>query len=279
MRIALKKNFERQPSQGELNHFFCTYGTLFDSNKLFKFVDEDGKKMVDYLNTGKHAMNVFKMSATKANEKLSNFNYYNSATHQSHKFTKGFNEYMYIFRNMPYSAMQRNYTFSEDSNTPTLVKGMKTSRAFNKVCVHYGFDKDPNYNKAFAQYADLVSDLTREMDFIMSLNPLDYLTMSFGVRWESCHNIRGGGWMGGCLSYMLDNTSIITFVVNGIEGPIHKIPKVYRQMFHYDGDMFVQSRLYPQGNDGAVNLYDKFRGIVTEEFYSLLNVDNEWETG
>ena len=116
------------------------------------------------------------------------------------------------------------------------------------------------------------------MNFIISLNPLDYLTMSFGVSWESCHNIRAGGWKGGCLSYMLDNTSIITFVVNGIEGPIHKIPKVYRQMFHYDEDMFVQSRLYPQGNDGAVNLYDKFRGFVTEEFSNMLNVSDEWDT-
>lgn len=40
----------------------------------------------------------------------------------------------------------------------------------------------------------------------------------------------------------------------------------------------MQNRLYPQGNDGATNLYDKFRNIVIEEFSNILHVDGEWKT-
>ena len=159
-----------------------------------------------------------------------------------------------------------------------LKAGTKTSRAFNKVCVNYGVDKFDGYNKIFAKYADLVSELTREMYFVISVNPLDYLTMSVGINWQSCHHIRHGSYKGGCMSYMLDGTSMITFVVENVEGPIHEIPKVYRQMFHYNNNyLFLQNRLYPQGNDGATDLYSKFRGFVTDEFADLLNVANNWE--
>ena len=75
---------------------------------------------------------------------------------------------------------------------------------------------------------------------------------------------------------MLDRVSIITFVVENIEGDIHNIPKVYRQMYHYDKNLFIQNRLYPQGNDGATNLYDTFRGFVIEEFDGLLGAGGEW---
>ena len=160
------------------------------------------------------------------------------------------------------------------------------SRAFNKVCAYYGVDKlHPEtvegktvypYNKVFAEYADMVSDLKRKMQFIISLNPLDYLTMSNGVNWKSCHHILDGCYKAGTISYMLDATSIITFVVQGINDDIHKIPKVYRQMYHYKDNLFIQSRLYPQGNDGAANLYEKFREFMIKEFSSLLGANGEW---
>jgi hypothetical protein len=100
--------------------------------------------------------------------------------------------------------------------------------------------------------------------------------MSFGVNWRSCQHIHGGACMGGTLSYMLDSVSIITFVIDKIDKDIHKIPKVYRQMYHYEKNLFIQNRLYPQGNDGATNLYDKFRGFVIDEFTDLLGVEGDW---
>jgi hypothetical protein len=48
-------------------------------------------------------------------------------------------------------------------------------------------------------------------------------------------------------------------------------------MFHYSGGILIQSRIYPQGNDGNTDLYKVFRGFVQKEFASLLNLNaNIW---
>ena len=50
--------------------------------------------------------------------------------------------------------------------------------------------------------------------------------------------------------------------------------KIYRNMFHYDNGTLIQGRIYPQGNDGATDLYQTFRTIVQEEFSKLLSLQN-----
>ena len=166
--------------------------------------------------------------------------------------------------------------------------GTKTSRVFNKICHHYAVDQSPLYNKEFAKYADMVSGLKRGVKFFISVNPLDYLTMSFGVNWGSCHtidryNVRraensyGGQYCGGTMSYMLDTTSIITYVHNEMPES-HETGKVYRNMFHLGGDgVLLQSRIYPQGNDGCTDLYKEFRFIMQKELTAILGLnDNQW---
>ena len=282
MRIAMEKGFERQPDTNELNAFFRNVHTNFQTDKIFKHEDSEGKTIFDYLLTGKTIFDIDQLpeaseqKAKKAN--VSKFNYENFATKESNEKYKQFNKYMLFFNREASSTIRSDFAIGEavyKKEIPQLKAGTKTSRAFNKVCAYYGVDKFDGYNKAFAQYADLVSGLVRKMQFVISLNPLDYLTMSNGVSWVSCHNIEYGGCMGGTLSYMLDTTSIITFVVTEIDGDIHNIPKVYRQMYHYENNLFVQNRLYPQGNDGATNLYDKFRKIVIDEFSELLGT-SDW---
>ena len=164
---------------------------------------------------------------------------------------------------------------------------MKTSRAFNRMCSFYGVDKAPKYNKLFAQYADMVSGLKRKLKFFISVNPIDYLTMSFGVNWASCHTIDktnqrhmenhySGMYCAGTVSYMLDSTSIITFVHNHIPTDWED-GKIYRCMFHYGNDVLVQGRVYPQGNDGNTDLYKAFRSYVQNELTSLLGLtDTTW---
>ena len=165
--------------------------------------------------------------------------------------------------------------------------GQKTSRAFNRVCSIYGVDKLPAYNKMFAEYADMVSGLKRKLKFYISLNPLDYLTMSFGNSWSSCHTIdkknqRGmpnsyqGMHCGGTMSYMLDESSIITYVhTHATED--HEEGKLYRNMFHFNNGTLVQGRVYPQANDGATDLYRTFRRFMQIELTQLLNLNaDDW---
>lgn len=297
MRICLQKEFDRQIDRDEIYRFFNNFHSALHTYDMVTRVDGDGKQMLDYLHAGRKLFDVDSLPGEDTQEqslkKIRAFSYSQGTTKESQEKYNAFCNCTEYFSRIPYSSLQGDLNVGYGDIH--IKKGTKTSRAFNKICQQFGVDKlNPEtglyiengkfvektvypYNKLFAQYADLVSDLKRKMRFFISLNPLDYLTMSFGVSWISCHNIRGGSYMGGCLSYMLDKTSMITFVVNNTdEGPIHQIPKNYRQMYHYDNGLFAQNRLYPQGNDGATNLYDKFRNIVIEEFSEILNVDGEW---
>lgn len=296
MRIVVEKEFERQISNYDLNNFFFNADKKFHTDEMLKYTDSKGKTMIDYLMTGRTVFDIAELPNTKEKnnkiDKMRQFSYDNGATKLSCHSRQEFQTCLSLFRRFPYSALQKDFQLND--NSPVLKAGTKTSRAFNKMCVHYGVNKlhpetttvEKNgttvqkttypYDKVFAEYADIVSDLKRKMQFIISLNPLDYLTMSNGVNWKSCHNIYDGCYKAGTISYMLDTTSIITFIVKEINDDIHKIPKVYRQMYHYSDNLFVQSRLYPQGNDGATNLYDQFRGYVIKEFSSLLRINGEW---
>lgn len=298
MRICIKKEFERQISSNEINSFFCGFHEKLNTRAMLQFKDNDGKEFVDYLLTGKTSVSIAGLPSANAQKakklKLAKFNYDTMALYSSHRRYTDFCAYIRYFNGLYHHTIPESFQYRTDGTAPLLRKGTKASRAFNSMCQFYGVDKlNPQtevtehhgehvertvypYDKLFAQYSDLVSILKRKMNFIISLNPLDYLTMSVGVSWNSCHHIRTGSYKGGCMSYMLDATSMITFVVNDIDGPIHEIPKLYRQMYHYKDNLFVQNRLYPQGNDGATNLYERFRGFVMEEFNALLHVDGTW---
>jgi hypothetical protein len=277
LRISLDKEFERKLDANEIRNFFRNIGTELSIDKLVKAQDSEGKIILDYMPTGKLIFDLNELPTDEARtermKKLGAFDFRTGATTASIATKNKFIEYLNYFREIFSSTIPRDYSY----DGVELKSGTKTSRAFNKVCAHYGVDKFEKYNKVFAQYADLVSGLVRKKKFIISVNPLDYLTMSFGVSWRSCHCIDGGGYQGGCLSYMLDQTSMVTFVIDNLDGEIHRTPKLYRQMVHYGNDLFVQNRLYPQGNDGATNLYDKFRDFVVEEFSTLLGVSKKWK--
>lgn len=295
MRIAVQKEFDRQLSNSDIYNFIREFENHLSSCALLKKKDDDNKSLWDYFNTGADSFNLDSLPSAETQDvrlsKMRQFDYARLVTAGSWQRYNEYNQYLQHFRGIYHSTIPRNYQYGDG---PELKMGTKTSRAFNHVCNHYGIDKmNPEtvttvrngktiertvypYDKLFAQFADLVSDIKRKLYFVISLNPLDYLTMSVGVNWRSCHHIQDGGWKGGCMSYMLDESSMITFVINTLEGNIHETPKYYRQMYHYQHNLFVQNRLYPQGNDGATDLYAKFRGYVIDEFSELLGLDNNW---
>lgn len=292
MRIAVEKEFDRTIDPRGVRQFFSNLESRLYTNEMLKTVDENGKTLFDNLLTGKKSFCISELPSadtqTAKRKSVSAFDYNTFATRKSHQDRFNLEDIFCFFYNYYHPVMNGDYHPNEDITIPN---GTKTSRAFNKICMHYGVDKlHPEtkvvngvektvypYDREFAVYSDLVSCGTRKMHFVISLNPLDYFTMSCGVNWNSCQHIRTGGAKGGAISYMLDKVSIITFVVENLNGDIHNIPKVYRQMYHYEKNLFVQNRLYPQGNDGATNLYDKFRNIMIEEFTELLGTDNEWK--
>lgn len=168
-------------------------------------------------------------------------------------------------------------------------EGEKTSRVINRLCTYLGYSKHEDYNREFAKYADSLSPMIIKRHTVLSINPLDYLTMSFGNSWASCHTIdkanrRGmpnsyrGQYSSGTMSYMLDPSSMVFYTVDAsYDGDEYwNQPKINRQMFHWGEEKLVQGRLYPQDNDSNGVAYTPYRNIVQEIIALIFNHPNLW---
>lgn len=167
--------------------------------------------------------------------------------------------------------------------------GEKTSRLVNRICTYLNYNKHPDYNKEFAKFADALSPITIKRHTVLSLNPLDYLTMSFGNSWASCHTIDKenkrkmpnsyeGQYSSGTISYMLDPSSMVFYTVDAsYDGNEYWTqPKINRQMYHYQHEKLIQGRLYPQANDSHSETYSPYRAIVQEIISSVFDFPNLW---
>lgn len=168
-------------------------------------------------------------------------------------------------------------------------EGQKTNRVVGKICRLYKIDQLTDYQRMYARYADSLTPLIITRHTALSINPMDYLTMSFGNSWASCHTIdksnkRGmpnsysGCYSSGTISYMLDGSSMVFYTVDGAYdgNKLYLEPKLTRQMFHWGEDKLVQARLYPQGNDGDGSVYTPNRAIVQEIMATIMEQPNLW---
>lgn len=171
---------------------------------------------------------------------------------------------------------------------------MKASKAILKICREEGWDKlggtylDRDgkersvFDREYAAFSDALNPLKQKRHTILSVNPVDYLYMSNGTSWNSCHNIRHaddpGCYSAGTISYMLDPHSFVFYTLHeefcGDEPSF--VPKINRQMFGFNGGTLFQSRLYPQGNDGATQAYTQIREIVQRVIAECLGEPNLW---
>lgn len=177
-------------------------------------------------------------------------------------------------------------------------RGAKLSRVINRICKEYKANEDPEYNLRYARFADAINPLSILRWTILSVNPIDYLTMSFGNSWASCHTIDKtnrrrttgrdyqGCYSGGTVSYMLDPSSMVFYTVDGsYTGTHYELePKVHRQMFHYGEEKLIQGRLYPldqegnseQGGSECMQTYSQFREIVQRIIADATETPNFW---
>lgn len=162
--------------------------------------------------------------------------------------------------------------------------GMKLTRVVGKICKKYGWDKLPDYDKEYAKFADALTPLKISRHTTISINPVDFLLMSHGNSWQSCHYIGedesdAGCYSSGTVSYMLDPDSFILSVIDKEyeDSDLALAPKLNRQVFGYKDHQLLQSRLYPQSCDsGAQALYDNFRQLVEEIIANAEHETNRW---
>ena len=168
-------------------------------------------------------------------------------------------------------------------------EGSKTSKAINKLLRYLGYSNHPDYNREFAKFADGINPLITGTPIFISINPLDYLTMSFGNSWASCHTIDKdntrdcansyeGMYASGTMSYMLDDTSFVVYTTSP-EGTYYFRPenyeKITRQMFHYADGALLQGRLYP--DDENEDIASKNREIVQDVIAKCTGHPNFWK--
>ena len=159
--------------------------------------------------------------------------------------------------------------------------------------------KDMGYNYHFALLGDSINPNTYDREVIISVNPFDFWTMSFGYKWSSCHTIDKtnsrnmddehnyhGMYSSGTESYMLDDSSIIVWVkctdeelakVGETDLPLEQQSKWKRCVFMLGEDKLIQSRVYPDGRDGGdEGICGQLREIVQGVIAELLDTSNMW---
>lgn len=175
--------------------------------------------------------------------------------------------------------VDKNFAALINENLPEIRarEGQKTTKVVGKIMKHYGIDKHADYTKKFAAYCDAINVIKITRHTILSVHPCDFLTMSFGNSWSSCHtidklNLRGKGgqsyegcYSSGTVSYMLDQSSFVLYTTDAKLSPdaeMQKYDKINRCMFHVMNERIVQGRCYPQSEDGNNGLYTQFRNLV-----------------
>lgn len=236
-----------------------------------------------------------------------NFRYCDKVYNQINKIVE--------MRNIIREHISDNGTVTEEMQSKlkeygvTAVTGQKVSKVLNKVFTELGLSKInktktivlPNgetrerkdgYNTHFAALSDTISPGDYKHKLIVSVNPIDYWTMSFGKAWASCHTIDKenkrevkdhvyeGMYSSGTESYMLDSATVIMYIVSKrYDGTDYELQdKIKRCNFHLGEDKIIQGRVYPDGRDGGDEGYaPQMRHIMQRMISECLHVENKWK--
>lgn len=222
-------------------------------------------------------------------------NYYNKEELSAYKKYRALFEELYCMSKQ--QVLNENHVQMFERFAPHIKGiqvGLRYSKAFAKLTKACGVDKTEGFGKMQARLGDAINPLNVTRYTVISCNPIDYWTMSFGDNWCSCHNIdkthirhssQVGMYGDGCCSsgtesYMLDGSSVVFYTVDkSYVGTSFELQdKHTRQMYHIDvdGKRFVQGRLYPQGQDGATEAYTEVREIVQKVLADCWKIDNMW---
>lgn len=215
-------------------------------------------------------------------------NYY---TPESRNMIDNINRFASMIVNHTEHIADETFAARVNNIFPTIkaVAAQRVTRIVGKVTKLTGLDKLGDYNKEFAKYCDAINPLTIKRFTVVSCHPVDYLTMSFGNSWSSCHTIDKnnkrnmengyqGQYSSGTLSYALDSSSFIFYTVDkGYTGNMLELqPKINRNMFHMGEDKLIQARVYPQTTDSEEGFYKQIREIAQKVIADCAGTPNLW---
>lgn len=137
----------------------------------------------------------------------------------------------------------------------------KASRVISAIMDKFKVPRTPEVEKGFAVLADELSIKEKKYKFILSINPTDFITMSHGNSWHSCHSFRDRGcYHAGSLSYALDKCTMIAYIIpEDATGDYCKVDKIKRLLYMMDNNDkgFMSTKMYPDNNDSSArNSFD-----------------------
>ena len=294
LQLVMPVTISRIYDTNEINQLLIKLkGMITDTENLC--LDKDGKIADDYLT---HVIKIV------SPENVKDFDY--SATIQNIKsnYDRSLNNYEtlekveMIKRSLEEIRYNRNDSGRINDTTAErlnnilhlekkkIIAGQKTSKVINRL-LNMCQDNGVAYNKLFTMLSDFLNPHDIPMYYVVSLNFLDYLRMSDGHSWASCHttdkdNTRhnsdhySGAYCQGTLAYANDKVSYVTYLImaNGadIKHP-ERSDKMYREMYHVDDDQnqIIQGRVYPQGNDGKTDIYQ----LIFDKFMSIMQLNKD----
>lgn len=141
--------------------------------------------------------------------------------------------------------------------------------------------------KEFAKYADAITPRTIEKTAVFSLNFNDFLLMSNGNSWASCHYINTHGlfhengdahyrgmYRRGTLSYSEDDCSFIFYTIpSKLEKENFLTPKIDRMCCQYKSGYLITGKLYPANDDMLRTLV---RHFIQDTIASLVQIPSQW---
>ena len=155
-------------------------------------------------------------------------------------------------------------------------RGMKLSKFYSQ------FLQDSNFDIALSK---VMQNKKVEGTIFLSIDPYDYLTSSINQHdWKSCHRITNGEWGTGSVSYLLDDTTIVSYRAK--KDAVYEYnywgfkfkgnSKLHRQLVYFDKDScsIIFGRQYP--NDNA-EISKAVRYLLEDAVATYLNVENEWK--
>ena len=176
----------------------------------------------------------------------------------------------------------------------TFKKGIKVSKCFKHLIKKAWLDE------ANVKFSMFLQSLIAKGTAVLSIDPLDYLTMSANRSgWRSCH-APDGEYRVGQVAYMMDPGSIISYVKASEDcvlddGTVHA-NKIWRQiaLVNSNNTVAMQLRQYPANNDANVmtvgemlqktiekwtgNDYSIYKGEVGSHSFDRLQRDHNGNT-
>lgn len=147
---------------------------------------------------------------------------------------------------------------------------VRTKTGFKETHYH-------TYEQLKAKICDCLSPLKVDEEIYISINPLDYLTMSHGNSWSSCHSIRNDGcYHAATFTTLTDTSTIIVYTLpQKVEKDFSLVDKKARQMLFISKDIdgIFQQVFYPYKSK---YISDDVRQYIEELIANYKHEPNLW---